>query len=116
VASIFFSFSFFLSFLCIIGAVIGIVLARKAKNSGYTGGMATGGFVTSIIGLVLSCIFTLSCISCLGCAACLNSTDGFYEFDSFVENYADGYIDSEEFEDSFNQYIEDNFDDSDFIW
>ncbi len=98
IASIFFSFSVVLSFLCVIGAIIGIVMARSSKKKGYTGGMATGGLVTSIIGLVLSLIFTVSCIACTGCFACLASDPDFQdymnsgEFEQDMYDYMDEYM------------------------
>jgi len=40
------------SFLSVICGIIGIVCANKSKKLGYKDGVRTGGFVTSLIGLI----------------------------------------------------------------
>ena len=58
------------------GAIIGIVgiilgvLARKNNPSG----IATAGFVCSIIGTVISLLFYLACVACLGAGAAATSS------------------------------------------
>lgn len=47
------------SVLGIIPAIVGIIMANKAKKNGETGGAATAGLVCSIIGLVFGIIVTL---------------------------------------------------------
>jgi hypothetical protein len=46
--------------LDIVVGIIGIALSRKAKNQGYPGGLATAGFVCSILGTIFSVIFTFN--------------------------------------------------------
>ncbi|SDL40221.1 hypothetical protein SAMN04487759_11733 [Kandleria vitulina] len=59
-----------------LGAIIGIVgiilgvLARKNNPSG----IATAGFVCSIIGTVISLLFYLACVACLGAGAAATSS------------------------------------------
>lgn len=56
-------------------AIAGLVLASKSKKAGFTGGIRTGGFVTSVIGLVLasftvvfSCLYIGGVFGIFGCA------------------------------------------------
>jgi len=46
-------------FLDLVAGIIGLVLALKAKNEGFSGGLQTGGFVLSIIGVVFGFFYTL---------------------------------------------------------
>lgn len=55
-----------LSFFTLIGSIIGVVtgiigliFAIKAKKEGYYGGLQTGGFVSSLVGLIVSIITTI---------------------------------------------------------
>ncbi len=55
----------------VILGIIGIVLARKAKNAGNTEGICKAGFILSIIGLCVSgvgLIMTLGLIGAMGAA------------------------------------------------
>ncbi len=62
--------TFFVWWLGIICGIVGIVLGAKARKE-TPSGLATGGFVCSIVGLVLSCV-TLVCALCaLGTLASL---------------------------------------------
>jgi len=77
-------FSFFLWFVGLPTAVVGLVLAiigkKKLSEVGATSGMATAGLVTSIIALSLSIIVTIACIACFsaigsGVTACAEFAD-----------------------------------------
>lgn len=48
---------------CILG-IVGIVFASKARKQGFTGGMATGGLVCSIVSVVFG-IGALLCVVCV---------------------------------------------------
>jgi hypothetical protein len=60
-----------------LGGIIGIIgivfgaLARKNNPSG----MATAGFVCSIVGTVLSLLFYLACIACIGAGSAAASSN-----------------------------------------
>jgi len=60
-------FSFFLWFIGLPTAVVGLVLAiigkKKLSEVGATSGMATAGLVTSIIALSLATIVTIVCLT-----------------------------------------------------
>ena len=56
----------------VILGIIGIVLAKKAKNAGNTEGICKAGFILSIIGLCVSgvcLIMTLGLIGAMGAAS-----------------------------------------------
>ena len=55
-----------LSLISVVCGIIGIILSASAKKSGYTGGLATGGLVLSIIGLVGGAISFIACVACVG--------------------------------------------------
>lgn len=44
------------SIIGLVTGIIGLVYANKAKKEGYHGGMQTGGFVSSLVGLIISAI------------------------------------------------------------
>lgn len=48
--------------ISLVCGIIGIVMSSKAKSAGYTGGMRTGGFVCSLIGLIISGLVLLMAI------------------------------------------------------
>lgn len=56
----------FLSWLAVILAIIGIVLASVARKNPENRGLATGGLVCSIIGLILGIIVWAACAACVG--------------------------------------------------
>ena len=45
-------------FLDIILAIVGLFMAASAKKEGFSGGIQTAGFVCSLVGLILSILFT----------------------------------------------------------
>lgn len=62
IASLIMSFASF-GFLGVPLGVAGIITACISKNSGNREGIRTGGFVTSIIGLLLSILFIVGCVA-----------------------------------------------------
>ncbi len=64
------SLVFFGGWIGIILAIIGLVLSVTAKNHGYVNGIQKAGFVLSIVGLVLDCIFFVACTLPTACTAC----------------------------------------------
>ncbi len=56
---------FFLPWVALIGAIIGLVLSVLARKNNPSG-MATAGLVLNIIALILSCIVFISCVACAG--------------------------------------------------
>lgn len=53
--------------------IIGLVMAAKAKNEGFVGGMRTGGFVLSILAVVFGAIGLVACIACTASVGILGS-------------------------------------------
>lgn len=66
IASIVFCFFGISSVVSVGAGIVGIIMAIKAKNEGFVGGMRTAGFVTSIVGLSLGAIMLLFMIICGG--------------------------------------------------
>ncbi len=62
-------------------SIVGLILSIVAKKSGNKSGIATGGLVTSIIGLVLCAILTVACSATM-CA--VNTLIQDPDFNSFV--------------------------------
>ena len=50
----------------VICGIVGLILGIMAKSKGFSGGMQTGGLVTSIIGTALCAISLVACLACLG--------------------------------------------------
>ena len=59
-------FGLFFWWLGLILGIIGVVLASMAKKEAPQNGMATGGFVCSIIGIALNLVYFVACAACLG--------------------------------------------------
>lgn len=59
--------SFFggLSWIGIITGIVGIILGVKGKKDPEKKGMATAGFVCSVIGLILCVIVFIACFACV---------------------------------------------------
>jgi len=56
----------------IIGLIFGIQIRKAAQLEGFTpSGMATAGFVLSIVGLALCALEFIACVSCIGFASCI---------------------------------------------
>lgn len=55
--------------LSIVGIILGILAKKQLTQNGQPVGMATAGFVLSIIALVLSLIFFIACAACVGTGA-----------------------------------------------
>ena len=52
--------------LGLILGIVGLVLAGKSKQLGFTGGMRTAGFVTSLISVILGAVlFVLAAVACV---------------------------------------------------
>ncbi len=49
--------------------IVGLVLASKAKQEGFTGGMRTAGFVLSLIGVIVGAIVLVACVVLAGAIA-----------------------------------------------
>lgn len=62
----------------LIVAIIGLVLAAKAKNAGFNGGLRTAGFVLSLLGVIFSAVGLVSCIACGGLACLGAAAEGMY--------------------------------------
>lgn len=58
-------------YLGVAAGVVGLILSIQAKKSyeasGEKNGMATAGFILSIVGLAVSCLGLVMCITCGGC-------------------------------------------------
>lgn len=54
------------AFVGIITGIIGLICSSNAKREGYTGGMQTGGFVCSLIGLIGGALVLVACVACVG--------------------------------------------------
>lgn len=67
IISIILSFFSVSSIVGLILGIVGLILASSSKKAGYTEGLRTGGFVVSLIGVILSAIFFVSCVACVGC-------------------------------------------------
>lgn len=50
----------------LVTGIIGLVFANKAKKEGYYGGMQTGGFVSSLVGLIISALALVISIFVIG--------------------------------------------------
>ena len=59
-------FIIFFPIFGLIAGIVGVILASMARKQGYRGGMQTGGFVCSLIGLVVNGAFMLACVACAG--------------------------------------------------
>ena len=58
----------------IVTGIIGIICSANAGKAGYEGGLRTGGFVCSLIGLIGSGIVLVACVACVGGLAALGSS------------------------------------------
>lgn len=67
--SIVFSFIPVVNWVGIILAVVGVVLGAVGRKNPAKAGVATGGLVCSIIGLVLSVILVVACGACAAALA-----------------------------------------------
>ena len=67
IISIILSFFSISSIVGLILGIVGLVLASNSKKAGFNEGLRTGGFVVSLIGVILSAIFFVSCVACVGC-------------------------------------------------
>lgn len=54
--------------VAVICSIVGLVLASNSKKAGFNGGIRTGGFVCSLIGLILGAIVLVCWIACVACA------------------------------------------------
>ena len=59
----FFGWGALVSIIC---GIVGLVLATKAKNEGYYGGIRTAGFVCSLIGIIGGAFVFVACVACAG--------------------------------------------------
>lgn len=50
----------------LVSGIVGVVCASKSKNEGYRGGLQTGGFVCSLIGLIVNATVFVACVACAG--------------------------------------------------
>lgn len=64
------------SIVSIIFGIIGLILSSSAKKDGYQGGIKTGGFVTSLIGLIGGAIIFVACVACVGCVGAAAAAEG----------------------------------------
>lgn len=61
------------SIASVILGIIGLVCASNAKKAGFTGGLATAGFVLSLIGLIGGAVVLVACVACAGTIGALGS-------------------------------------------
>lgn len=61
------------SLVSIILGIVGLILAGNAKKQGFVGGMQTGGFVCSLIGLIGGAFFLIACVACVGTLGALGA-------------------------------------------
>ncbi len=54
------------SLVSIVCGIIGLILASNAKKAGFEGGIRTGGFVCSLIGLIGGALVFVACVACVG--------------------------------------------------
>lgn len=54
------------SIIGLVTGIIGLIFASNAKKEGYYGGIQTGGFVCSLVGLIISCLVLIFSIVVLG--------------------------------------------------
>ena len=85
----------YLSLVSIILGIIGLALASSAKKEGNTSGIRTGGFVTSLIGLILGVLGFVTC-------ACIFAVAGvtlaaYPDLLEYYEEYSE-YLDSDTFD------------------
>lgn len=52
--------------LSLILGIVGLVFAHIAKRRGYRNGIRTGGFVTSLLGVILSCLLGIVLVAAGG--------------------------------------------------
>lgn len=52
--------------------IIGIIMGIAGKKNPETKGIATAGFVCSIIGTVLSLLLYVACVACIGAASLMS--------------------------------------------
>lgn len=68
-------FAFVYTWIGLIAGIVGIVLGVKARHE-CPGGMATGGFVCSIVGVVLNALFLACALCALGTLGAMVATMG----------------------------------------
>lgn len=66
-------FDFFFQFLGVLLGIVGIILGALARKQNPANGMATGGLVCSIIGVILGAITLIACVACVGGLGALGS-------------------------------------------
>ena len=59
-------FIFVFPIIGLIAGIVGVVSASMSKKRGYVGGLQTGGFVCSLIGLIINACFFVACVACAG--------------------------------------------------
>ena len=66
IISIVFWFFGYGAIIGLILGIIGLILNSNAKKAGFVGGIQTGGFVCSLIGVIGSALVFVACIACVG--------------------------------------------------
>ena len=64
------------SIVSIVCGIIGLILASKSKKDGFEGGIRTGGFVCSLIGLIGGALVFVACVACVGLLGAAATTAG----------------------------------------
>ena len=62
------------SIVSVVLGVIGIIMAGKAKQEGFVGGIQSAGFVLSLIGLIGGAVAFIACVACVGLIGALGAT------------------------------------------
>ena len=58
----------------VILGIVGLVLASMSKKKGFEGGIRSGGFICSLIGLIFGSIVFVSCAACSACTSCIGKS------------------------------------------
>lgn len=76
IVSIVFWFFGATAIVSVILGVVGLILASNAKKAGFTGGMQTAGFVTSLLGLIFGALVFVACVACAGALGSMGALGG----------------------------------------
>ena len=86
----------YLSLVSIILGIIGLALASSAKKEGNTSGIRMGGFVTSLIGLILGVLGIVAC-SCIVAVSGTIALAAYPDLLEYYEEYSE-YLDDDTFD------------------
>jgi len=90
--------------ICVAAGIVGIVLCAIAKKKGVSDGFSKAGMTLSIIGLILSLIFTISCMACR--SVMMDNVTEYFDGTEFAEIIESG--DTEALTEFFEQFMLEN--------